>query len=102
MAFRIRAGPDDTRMAVTAKLLLVAATRPNFMKVAPVMRAIDAWNDDRDGEAGPAVAFDHVLVHTGQHYDRAMSEIFFEDLGMPEPITIWARATARRYARRRR
>ncbi len=68
-------------MAIRAQLLLVAATRPNFMKVAPMMRAVEAWNRDEQR----AVLVDQVLVHTGQHYDLAMSGIFFEDLGLPEP-----------------
>jgi UDP-N-acetylglucosamine 2-epimerase (non-hydrolysing) len=75
---------DDDDMAIRAKLVLVAATRPNFMKVAPVVRALLAWNS-RQGAERNSVLFDHVLVHTGQHYDRAMSDVFFEDLGMSEP-----------------
>src|SRR5215203_6177272 len=54
------------------RVLHVVGARPNFMKVAPVMRALD-------GE------FDQTLVHTGQHYDQRMSEIFFSELGLPEP-----------------
>ena len=49
-------------------------TRPNFMKVAPVMRAL-----------GHVAGVRQVLVHTEQHYDRRMSDAFFEDLDMPEP-----------------
>lgn len=52
---------------------LVAGTRPNFMKVAPVWRALHARR----------VAAR--LIHTGQHFDAAMSDVFFRDLGMPEP-----------------
>jgi UDP-N-acetylglucosamine 2-epimerase (non-hydrolysing) len=55
------------------KVLHVAGARPNFMKVAPVLRALD--------ERGAT----NVLVHTGQHYDTAMSASFFDDLGLPEP-----------------
>jgi UDP-N-acetylglucosamine 2-epimerase (non-hydrolysing) len=72
-------------MAIRAKLLLIAATRPNFMKVAPVMRAVEAWNSGEHAAKHPGVFFDQVLVHTGQHHDRAMSDIFFDDLGMAEP-----------------
>jgi len=57
------------------KINLVAAARPNFMKVAPIWRALQA----RPGR------FDVRLIHTGQHYDRNMSDIFFADLGLPEP-----------------
>ena len=53
--------------------MCVAAARPNFMKVAPVLHALEA--------RGVAV----VLVHTGQHYDAAMSDVFFEDLGLRQP-----------------
>ncbi len=56
------------------KIIHVVGARPNFMKIAPVMRAI--------GRAGFA---DQRLVHTGQHYDVAMSDVFFADLGMPAP-----------------
>ena len=53
---------------------LIAAARPNFMKVAPLWRALDAASD-----------FTPVLIHTGQHYDANMSDDFFRDLGMPRP-----------------
>ena len=58
---------------MTLKVHLIAAARPNFMKVAPLYHALAAtdW-------AQP------VLVHTGQHYDRNMSDAILEDLGMPE------------------
>ena len=72
-------------MTIRAKLLIVAATRPNFMKVAPVMRALEAWNSREHARDQAEVVFDQVLVHTGQHHDRAMSDVFFEDLGMAEP-----------------
>ncbi|MGH9515361.1 MAG: non-hydrolyzing UDP-N-acetylglucosamine 2-epimerase [Terriglobales bacterium] len=61
------------------KLILVAGARPNFMKVAPLIKAIQASN---------ARGQNHIewrLVHTGQHYDSGMSEIFFADLGIPAP-----------------
>jgi UDP-N-acetylglucosamine 2-epimerase (non-hydrolysing) len=51
----------------------VVGARPNFMKAGPVIRALDALGTDQ------------ALLHTGQHYDRALSEVFFEDLGLPEP-----------------
>lgn len=53
---------------------LIAAARPNFMKVAPLYHALVA-----DG------GFDVKLVHTGQHYDENMSQAFFDDLGLPTP-----------------
>ena len=51
----------------------VVGARPNFMKIAPVMRAL--------AERGVP----QKLVHTGQHYDTRMSDVFFDDLGLPEP-----------------
>jgi UDP-N-acetylglucosamine 2-epimerase (non-hydrolysing) len=57
------------------RILYVVGTRPNLVKTAPVIGALRA----RLPDAG------HTVVHTGQHYDRLMSEVFFEDLGMPAP-----------------
>src|SRR4051812_18626524 len=56
------------------KILHVVGARPNFMKIAPVMKAVAA--------AGFAA---QKLVHTGQHYDVSMSDVFFADLRMPVP-----------------
>ena len=56
-------------------LYLVAGARPNFMKLAPMVRALAARRD----------AFDARIVHTGQHYDREMSDVFFQELGIPQP-----------------
>jgi UDP-N-acetylglucosamine 2-epimerase (non-hydrolysing) len=98
------------------KLLHVVGTRPNFMKIAAVMTAVERWNSQMDaGGAGAAgdgaaagaaaadgaaayaiatgtgagsvagVRFEQVLVHTGQHYDDAMSQVFFRDLALAEP-----------------
>lgn len=55
-------------------LFLVAGARPNFMKIAPIVRALQAHG---------GLAFK--IVHTGQHYDREMNEVFFEELGIPQP-----------------
>lgn len=57
------------------RIVHVLGTRPNFVKMAPVIAAARE-------RLGPEAS---VVVHTGQHYDRAMSEIFFEELGVPEP-----------------
>ena len=59
---------------------LVAGARPNFVKIAPLMRAIQRAG----GRAGSVRLVPH-LVHTGQHYDRQLSGVFFDDLGIPEP-----------------
>jgi UDP-N-acetylglucosamine 2-epimerase (non-hydrolysing) len=64
------------------KLLLIAGARPNFMKVAPIMKAVAAHN----ASGGDTKArIDCRLVHTGQHYDQKMSEVFFRELGIPTP-----------------
>jgi UDP-N-acetylglucosamine 2-epimerase (non-hydrolysing) len=55
------------------QILHVVGARPNFMKAAPVLRALSAYPEVRQ-----------TLVHTGQHYDASMSEIFFRQLEMPE------------------
>jgi UDP-N-acetylglucosamine 2-epimerase (non-hydrolysing) len=55
-------------------LILVAGARPNFMKIAPLTRAL---------EGHPAI--DAIIVHTGQHYDERMSELFFKELEIPKP-----------------
>ena len=60
------------------KLILVAGARPNFMKIAPILEALRPYRDTRPD-------FSVLLIHTGQHYDRNMSDGFFRDLGIPEP-----------------
>ena len=68
------------------KVLLVVGARPNFMKVAPIIAAIHEHNDRVNrGLLDRSETLDYVLVHTGQHYDRKMSDSFFEDLRMPQP-----------------
>lgn len=60
------------------KIISVVGARPNFMKVAPFIKAIGIHNKGINVEK-----VTHVLVHTGQHYDDRMSKKFFEDLGIP-------------------
>lgn len=62
------------------KLTLIAGARPNFMKIAPVIQAIQNSNKKNSQEQ---IAYR--LIHTGQHYDRNMSEAFFEELNIPKP-----------------
>lgn len=57
------------------KILLVVGARPNFMKVAPVYKEFKKYSDRIDVR----------LCHTGQHYDVKMSDVFFQQLGIPEP-----------------
>jgi len=61
-------------MPNSARIHLIAAARPNFMKIAPLWHALRAAPD-----------FEPVIVHTGQHYDAAMSDDIFADLGLPAP-----------------
>src|ERR1051326_2604536 len=69
-------------MPPSLKVLIVAGARPNFMKVAPLIKAADAYNARCcDGE----VRLEWQLVHTGQHYDAKMSQVFFDELGIPSP-----------------
>ncbi len=55
-------------------IYLVAGARPNFMKIAPIVRALQAHG-----------GLDFKIIHTGQHYDREMNDVFFEELGIPQP-----------------
>lgn len=55
-------------------VLSVVGARPNFMKIAPLHREFQTYH-----------GIEHVIVHTGQHYDKEMSQIFFEELGLPKP-----------------
>lgn len=56
------------------KILHIVGARPNFMKAAPVIRALGSWSN-----------IYQIIIHTGQHYDPEMSEIFFKQLDIPEP-----------------
>ncbi len=60
-------------------IYLVAGARPNFMKIAPIVRALQAHG---------GLAFK--IIHTGQHYDRDMNDVFFEELGIPQPDVFMA------------
>ncbi|MGQ9671027.1 MAG: non-hydrolyzing UDP-N-acetylglucosamine 2-epimerase [Desulfosoma sp.] len=64
------------------KLIVVAGARPNFIKVAPLLHAMVRHNAECVAGNG---AFRPLLVHTGQHYDVMMSEIFFRELNIPNP-----------------
>jgi UDP-N-acetylglucosamine 2-epimerase (non-hydrolysing) len=56
---------------------IIAGARPNFMKIAPIIAAIQNMENERN--------LSYRLIHTGQHYDKKMSGDFFEQLGIPEP-----------------
>jgi UDP-N-acetylglucosamine 2-epimerase (non-hydrolysing) len=73
------------------KVMSVVGARPNFMKVAPIISIIRQHNSRKStGAHGTSAAeeyprLEHVLVHTGQHYDKLMSDSFFADLKLPQP-----------------
>lgn len=78
------------------RLLHVVGARPNFMKMTPVLLAAERWNIDGEGDRAVAasdsparqtssVVFAQTLVHTGQHYDIELSDVFFGELGLPAP-----------------
>lgn len=60
---------------MSKRILNVVGARPNFMKIGPLMAAMSCRAGD----------FEQFLVHTGQHYDDAMSDVFFRELGIPQP-----------------
>ncbi len=60
-------------------IYLIVGARPNFMKIAPIVRALDAHG-----------GLNYKIIHTGQHYDRDMNDVFFEELGIPEPDVFMA------------
>ncbi len=74
-------GPDAAAagclnmVAMPRRILCVVGARPNFMKMAPLLAAFRR----------PGDPYECILVHTGQHYDAAMSDVFFTELGLPEP-----------------
>jgi len=59
------------------KIISVVGARPNFMKIAPFIKVVSAYNDSEEN-------IDHILVHTGQHYDDRMSKSFFTALEIPD------------------
>ena len=64
------------------KAIIVAGARPNFMKVSPLLKAISEFNAREEPGADRV---ETLLVHTGQHYDENMSEVFFRELGIQPP-----------------
>ena len=62
------------------KIDIIAGARPNFMKIGPIMHALKKYNDNN-----PEKTIEYRLIHTGQHYDKKMSEDFFDQLNIPKP-----------------
>jgi len=70
------------------RLLSVVGARPNFMKIAPIIRALRDRGEQeilRTGDRTEGPPIEHFLVHSGQHYDEALSGSFFSDLNLPKP-----------------
>jgi len=65
------------------KIISVVGARPNFMKIAPFIKAIKEFN--RQPATSNQQLLTHLLVHTGQHYDDSMSKSFFKELNIPKP-----------------
>jgi len=64
------------------KIVTIIGARPQFIKAAVVSRAIANYNRD---VTSSSLLFTEVIVHTGQHYDRNMSDVFFEEMNIPSP-----------------
>lgn len=62
------------------KIASIVGARPQFIKLAPLDRAIRSQN-----EVNPSTETEHLIIHSGQHYDNDMNKAFFDDLGIPEP-----------------
>ena len=62
------------------KIASIVGARPQFIKLAPLIRAVQEHNKNN-----PKLRIEHLLIHTGQHYDYEMDKIFFKELGIPEP-----------------
>jgi UDP-N-acetylglucosamine 2-epimerase len=67
-------------MSISLKIVDIVGARPQFIKLAPILRAIVKHNQKR-----PECPLQEVLVHTGQHYDYEMSQVFFDELGLKSP-----------------
>ena len=63
------------------KLLSVVGARPQFVKLGPIARAIDSINSRHAGQG----CIEHTVIHTGQHYDQKMSDVFFREFDLPAP-----------------
>ena len=85
------------RAETSVKIMTVVGARPNFMKAAPIIKAIRKHNE----QAAAHENIQHFLVHTGQHYDQLMSDSFFADLELPKPdahLGVGSRSHARQTA----
>ena len=72
------------------KVINVVGARPNFMKIAPIIRQLKVESEklkvlSQKTNDYRLRTINYLLIHTGQHYDYEMSKVFFEDLEIPEP-----------------
>ena len=67
------------------KLMSIAGARPNFMKLASISNAVEDYNMAVTNSDDQTKIIQHIIVHTGQHYDKKMSQSFFDDLSIPKP-----------------
>ncbi len=67
-------------MTKSIKLMSLVGARPQFIKLSPLVKAIETFN-----QTGNPLSIQHFIIHTGQHYDHGMSDIFFDELEIPHP-----------------
>jgi len=67
-------------MKKSLKIASIAGARPQFIKLAPLIRAIQINN-----KSNAKQKIEHLVIHTGQHYDYEMNRVFFDEFGIPEP-----------------
>ncbi len=79
-SFPYPSNPSTPYPSTPIKLLDIVGARPQFIKLAPILRAIERHNQEN-----PDRPIEEVLVHTGQHYDYEMSQVFFDELGLKAP-----------------
>jgi UDP-N-acetylglucosamine 2-epimerase (non-hydrolysing) len=79
-------------LAKRRRIASIAGARPNFMKIAPIVAALRRRPE----------SFESMLVHTGQHYDEKMSQVFFDELGIPRRTSTSTSGQAVTRSRRRR
>src|SRR5271157_3385932 len=72
--------PETGEAGSAVRWLSIVGARPQFIKVAPICRAIEAHNENCK-----STLIDHRIIHTGQHYDREMAELPWAQMKIPEP-----------------
>lgn len=70
----------EKKNGASQKWVSIVGARPQFVKLSPLCRAIDSHNQNGNG-----TRIEHKIIHTGQHYDRDVAELFFVQMGIPEP-----------------